>query len=56
MKTKECMHCELLFDCAGKPTKNPCLQFKKRNKGSESVFGNVLRNEIERTKEDASKQ
>lgn len=35
MKTKECIKCEKIFDCAGKEKDKPCLHFKER-KGSEN--------------------
>lgn len=35
MKDKECIHCERLFDCKGKPTKEPCLMFKSRHSDNE---------------------
>lgn len=46
MKTKECMHCETFFDCAGKPTDNPCLQFRKRKEKTENNFNEILQKEI----------
>lgn len=31
MFSKECVKCEKMFECAGKPTKGACLQFEDRN-------------------------
>lgn len=29
-KTRECIRCERLFECEGKPTEKACLHFKER--------------------------
>lgn len=31
MRGKECIKCEHLFDCPGKPTDRECLHFKERD-------------------------
>jgi hypothetical protein len=30
--TRECATCDRLFDCKGKPSKNPCVNYKERRK------------------------
>ena len=32
MKDRECIMCEKIFDCKGKPNKKPCLSFEERKK------------------------
>jgi hypothetical protein len=32
MKDKECIYCEKFFECKGKDTKNPCVNFEDRRK------------------------
>ena len=36
IKTKECIHCEKFFECAGKEKDKPCLHYKERKKGKSS--------------------
>lgn len=30
MKDRECVKCEKVLECEGKPTANPCLHYKER--------------------------
>ena len=32
MKDRECISCERIFDCKGKPTNEPCLCYTPRKK------------------------
>ena len=32
IRDRECATCERLFDCNGKPSKNPCVNYKERKK------------------------
>lgn len=55
MKTKECIQCETFFGCKGKPTRNPCLHFKKRKIEPDRSFESVFQNEIGRVNDNGSK-
>lgn len=47
MKTRECIHCETFFDCNGKPSRNPCVNFKDRRKEKPSVgFDEIFQQEM----------
>ena len=32
IKDKECMHCKKFFDCKGKNSDSPCVNFVERNR------------------------
>ena len=36
MKDKQCIKCEHLFDCPGKPTNRECLHYKERKSDGKS--------------------
>lgn len=38
VKDKECLHCEKLFDCAGKEKGKLCLQYKERKQRNDDKF------------------
>lgn len=48
MKTRECIHCETFFDCSGKSSRNPCLNFKDRKKEPEESFDSIFQKELGR--------
>lgn len=45
MRTKECIHCERIFECPGKANDKPCLHFKERKKeqGDDTPFRRGLK-------------
>lgn len=45
MRTKECIHCERIFECPGKVNDKPCLHFKERKKeqGDDTPFRRGLK-------------
>lgn len=40
VKSMECIRCERLFECAGKPRNALCVNFKERNHGGSKVDQN----------------
>ena len=45
MKDIECIHCETFFDCKGKATNKPCLNFKENKKNPRISFEEVMKEE-----------
>ena len=49
MRTSECVICEFMFDCKGKPTKDPCVNFKdRRKKESNNEFKRIFDEEMKK--------